>query len=431
MSVIEKFATISATITKLIDFVASDESVKDDFNDYLTSISAQNMTQSQVQAMLIPYIFERRLTEDSKSIIDIYMAKNKKIDKVDKSVLVALSTSFSSVFEIKKVMQTGFKLYNLVNEKTYDVISLVKMTNYRGVYSGQYAFCRIFKFEKEYYILEVSNILSPSQKEEVERFAIAKIIENPENIYTDNPEKLAEIESQVKSLVVKFNECFGSDEVITTNKYADNIINIFNNYTEDGAVCDRAEIERNIEEVEQYKFFNVGEFSNSYSNFVEKSLGGFSSHKSLYDVGIIFDKQLGLFAIPFYATFCKIFEIKDYKKIEGYEACVKSFLENDRIPHSIIERVAAKSPDFTARVNEILDQNYTYDELIKHYKASSHKVKMFSPTSVLYASKVFSEVMGFVVEKQEAPVVQNLEVVGRNEPCPCGSGKKYKKCCAK
>ncbi|WP_462431052.1 SEC-C metal-binding domain-containing protein, partial [Bilophila wadsworthia] len=21
--------------------------------------------------------------------------------------------------------------------------------------------------------------------------------------------------------------------------------------------------------------------------------------------------------------------------------------------------------------------------------------------------------------------------VGRNEPCPCGSGKKYKKCCGK
>ncbi len=23
------------------------------------------------------------------------------------------------------------------------------------------------------------------------------------------------------------------------------------------------------------------------------------------------------------------------------------------------------------------------------------------------------------------------EVVGRNDPCPCGSGKKYKKCCGK
>lgn len=28
------------------------------------------------------------------------------------------------------------------------------------------------------------------------------------------------------------------------------------------------------------------------------------------------------------------------------------------------------------------------------------------------------------------PTVQKMEQVGRNEPCPCGSGKKYKKCCA-
>jgi uncharacterized protein YchJ len=27
------------------------------------------------------------------------------------------------------------------------------------------------------------------------------------------------------------------------------------------------------------------------------------------------------------------------------------------------------------------------------------------------------------------PVVRAEEKVGRNDPCPCGSGKKYKKCC--
>jgi preprotein translocase subunit SecA len=26
-------------------------------------------------------------------------------------------------------------------------------------------------------------------------------------------------------------------------------------------------------------------------------------------------------------------------------------------------------------------------------------------------------------------VVRKSDKVGRNEPCPCGSGKKYKKCC--
>ena len=27
------------------------------------------------------------------------------------------------------------------------------------------------------------------------------------------------------------------------------------------------------------------------------------------------------------------------------------------------------------------------------------------------------------------PFVRGVEKIGRNEPCPCGSGKKYKKCC--
>jgi preprotein translocase subunit SecA len=29
------------------------------------------------------------------------------------------------------------------------------------------------------------------------------------------------------------------------------------------------------------------------------------------------------------------------------------------------------------------------------------------------------------------PVVRGEEKVGRNDPCPCGSGKKYKKCCGR
>ena len=31
----------------------------------------------------------------------------------------------------------------------------------------------------------------------------------------------------------------------------------------------------------------------------------------------------------------------------------------------------------------------------------------------------------------ERPIVRESPKIGRNEPCPCGSGKKYKKCCGK
>lgn len=429
MSVIEKFATISNTITNLIEFVSVDESVKDDFNDYMATISAKNLSQSEIQALLIPYIFERRLTEKRKSIISLYLKKRTKIDKFEKSILTALENSFSSIFEIKRVLQNGFELYNLINEKNYNVLSLVKMTNYRGVYSGQYSVCRIFKFENEYYVLEISNLLPANKKDEIYKYAIAKIIEKPEDVYEDNKKKLKEIEVQISSFNAKFLECFGSDEVVTTNKHADNLINIFNNYCEDSQEPDKEEIASNIIPIDTYKFFAVDEFNNSYTNFVEKSLGGFSAHKSTYDVGIIYDSELGLFIIPFYATFCKIFETKKYQNIEGYKACIVSFMENDKVPYNIIKRVADKYLNFIDRVNEILEKSYTIEELMNHYKAESMDKKIFSSTSVLYSSKVFAEVMGYVIDNEEKPATKEFSGIGRNEPCPCGSGKKYKKCC--
>jgi len=30
---------------------------------------------------------------------------------------------------------------------------------------------------------------------------------------------------------------------------------------------------------------------------------------------------------------------------------------------------------------------------------------------------------------KQAPIHREAPKVGRNDPCPCGSGKKYKKCC--
>jgi preprotein translocase subunit SecA len=35
------------------------------------------------------------------------------------------------------------------------------------------------------------------------------------------------------------------------------------------------------------------------------------------------------------------------------------------------------------------------------------------------------------VSGRHNPVERQTEKVGRNDPCPCGSGKKYKNCCGK
>ena len=48
-------------------------------------------------------------------------------------------------------------------------------------------------------------------------FAIAKIIQNPEIVYIDNPKKAKEIEKEIKETRAKFLDYFGTDEIITTN----------------------------------------------------------------------------------------------------------------------------------------------------------------------------------------------------------------------
>jgi preprotein translocase subunit SecA len=55
-----------------------------------------------------------------------------------------------------------------------------------------------------------------------------------------------------------------------------------------------------------------------------------------------------------------------------------------------------------------------------NFKGASEGIEQFSPEKEKNRSE----------EKQQNPIL-NKERAGRNDPCPCGSGKKFKKCCGK
>lgn len=425
MSVIEKFSTISNTITKLFDFLMNSDVVKDDVQEYLKTVSAGSLSEKNLQAVLIPYLFER--TIDKKSIFQIYLDNNDIKDKIELNIVKSLETSFESVFEIKKILKNGFVFHNLLNEKEYNVLPLVKMTNFRNILSGQFIIARIFEFENTFYLVEISNVYASYQKDSVYRYAIAKLLEKPELLYIDNPEKQKEIEQQINGFSSKFKELFDTDEIITDNKNVDELISIFNDYCENPSDALKAKVAEHIKVPEEFNFFKVEEFNSQYNNFLENSMGGFSSHNAHYDVGMIFDETTGMYIIPFWATLKHGFET-DYKEIQNYEQCLKSILENDKIPNVILNRLNAKYDNFMSVVNEILEKNYTFDELIQTYKPDYLTKKIYSPTTVLYSSEIFTKTID-IMEKEEEQKNNPNKKVRPNEPCPCGSGKKYKKCC--
>lgn len=421
MLILEDLKEINDVIKNLAEFVQSDETVKPDFEEYIKTIGQNNMN---FQSACFNYIFERNLNR--KSILTLYLENTKKLPASNKKIVKALLNSISSIFEIKRVLQNGFELNNIINEKLYSVISLVKMTSFRGMGAGQYVVARIFKFENAYYLLEISGVLPSTRRDDALRYSVAKIIQNPELVYLDNPEKQKEIEKNVKEVYSKFVDFFGKDEIVTTNRFADDLIGAFNDFAEGG---EKVNFEDKIQVPDEYKFFDVSEFNNSYDNFLENSLGGFSSHKEVYDVGIVYDKELGLYAVPFYETFNKL--IEDPEKVQNAKECLEFFLNNDKFSANIIKRVAERHENFMDVVNKLLETDYSFDELLETYKSRYLENKIFSSTTVLYKSKAFSRTLGIIEEDIEKPDLEGIDLskVGRNDPCPCGSGKKFKKCC--
>ena len=79
-----------------------------------------------------------------------------------------------------------------------------------------------------------------------------------------------------------------------------------------------------------------------------------------------------------------------------------------------------------------------FDEMIEKIREETVKFVLFAVPAQEMKHKAAATVRqaelknaGGKAEKRQPVVKKSFEKVGRNDPCPCGSGKKYKQCCGK
>lgn len=412
---------INETIENIYNFTKTNESIKEDYVEYTKTMGIYNSPEEATKEYYIPYIFERNIPELAKTPLEVFN------EVCPNEISKSLTNSFTSLFKVKRVLKNGFEVYNVINEKDYTLTATSRMTEFRGFGVGQFIVARVFNYENNFYIIELTGHLPESKKEDAMRYAMAKIIHEPYLVYEDNSQKEDEIKSNISTMYNKFLEAFKTDEIITMNKFADEIIGEFNEYVENSSPLN---IEDKIEEPKELKYFESVEFDNDYDNFVEKSLQGFSSHKKPYDVGIIYDKENGLYVVPFYKTLTKILEDNSFETVENAKDCIKYFLTSDKISDSILKRIYTKYPNFLELANKVEETNLSFDELLNKYKKMFLSHRIYSQTAILYSSSVFTSTIDSAIEKEEKSHI-DYSNVGRNEPCPCGSGKKFKQCCGK
>jgi|SRR5688572_8780358 len=108
-------------------------------------------------------------------------------------------------------------------------------------------------------------------------------------------------------------------------------------------------------------------------------------------------------------------------------------LEGDDLEELLVERLPAhfgKRDPLAETVEDVLAAYLSFlgeHAVVLHAFELGRALLTHAPT---FRARVASgELAGRAPLKKAAPFVHRADKTGRNDPCPCGSGKKFKQCC--
>jgi hypothetical protein len=130
----------------------------------------------------------------------------------------------------------------------------------------------------------------------------------------------------------------------------------------------------------------------------------------------------------------KVLGITDYEK--EYRPIRRAMLEiacgavkNKFNELNTIIGIAIDAPKYTNRNSEdfiLMDCEHWTDDLREHYAKENEVMGFFQSESLVIRERTVTE---FPTHGEPRTQDSRPAMIGRNAPCPCGSGKKYKKCC--
>ena len=322
-SIVDSLDLISRTMENILDFVANDETLSDDFKQYLEYNNIEIETEKDFNNIIIQYMLEEKM-QNGLRVLEYYRRNNKTEDEI----IEALQNSFCAVFKINKILSNAYDVTCLTSGVNLEIIPMVKMTHLKQIGRYDYIQARIIELANVQYILEIYDVISEYDVYKATTTAIKYMIQNPKSAYYKNPDKKLQLEKSVEEFYAKFKTYFKNDYIITTNKKIDELITRFNDYRLTNIETDYSDL---IEKPTTYKYINIEQYNSNEEGFIANAIGGFSTHKEVYDVALWCDKKRGLYIIPFLETFVKCFD----EEIEGKKNCIKDFLTNDKIPPSV------------------------------------------------------------------------------------------------
>lgn len=228
---------------------------------------------------------------------------------------------------------------------------------------------------------------------------------------TYNPEPFPKSEAKKvkKEIFRTFLEFFKTDTIITNKRYSEDLMFMFLEYVKTKDISKMKDYENYIKEPD----FPVCAFSKR-------------ANKDNVDIGLLACPEQGLLHTYNYKFFKNIFLSENYKEIPNYKECIYNMVQAPNISPLPIKRVFNEIENkgkFIKIFDELFDKKISsLDDFLFPYKSHYYSI----PDRIIQRH---IEIVFFGGESYNKPL-ETEQKVGRNEPCPCGSNKKFKKCCA-
>ena len=253
MALPETLGLISKTMDTLIDFVVNDEKLSKDFEKYLEVNNFNIERQNDLNDCLIGYILDEK-TQGNIRVLDYFSQNN---PDYDKKIINSFKNSFKSVFRVNKILKNAYSCTCLANEKDFELIPLVKMTNLRSIGLYDFIKARMIELDNVFYLLEIFDCYGQFREYIANVETVKCLIKYPESQTMYNDKKLKELQKSTAFFNEKFAGVFGSDEIITSNTLADRFLEDFNNLIENGSY-DGISKDKYKADIE-YKYFKLNE----------------------------------------------------------------------------------------------------------------------------------------------------------------------------
>jgi hypothetical protein len=342
------------------------------------------------------------------TVIDRFVSETPDLSEKENAIVLRWKDPVVGLFQVKKVLPDGFVAENLINEVDY----MIKPTAIprgleRSAKPGAFFMAKVIPVSDEEYIFSgTQEFLDVSEKEILKKVAVLQM-KNPQFAFRDNEERIRrgfELQKEGRELFIEY---FGSDEVLTEGTKLPALANEFMNYR-------LSKREKPLPD--GYKPPEM--------NFPK----GLLESK---DVGIVFDDLSGQQYLVNYGLMLNMFQNPDESKIQRYKNDILTYLKDPTISPHVIRRLFFRHPQNTEFIiRKILDRpefglEEDFDFLMDEFKPS-FKGKRIYPYILPMSPKFVKALKPELDQKKEEE-----PKVGRNDPCPCGSGRKYKKCCGR